>query len=164
VQNPEQVARVHTVAVPVMRAQARRVVPGTARRHRPPVKRVPAGRRSDRPDYRPASAPTLSGVPVQLMNLGDVLMTKQKTPHTQTEQNIPPTRADVELDQAAQGTGTESDEQLYSNMEGAETGGNRTPKRPSQGITSHSAEEESERQQKVVNDRPDAQAGVNHSK
>lgn len=126
------------------------------------------------------------------MNLGDVLMTKQKTPHTQTEQNIPPTRADVDLEQVAQETGTESDEQLYSNMEGAETGGNRTPrkiqsgdmgsgvqpeavahegslstrtpKRPSQGITSHSAEEESERQEKVVNDRPDAQAGVNHSK
>jgi hypothetical protein len=40
----------------------------------------------------------------------------------------------------------------------------RTPKKPAQGITSHSAEEEGERQEKVVNERPDAQAGVNHSK
>lgn len=40
----------------------------------------------------------------------------------------------------------------------------RTPKRPTQGVTPHSAEEESARQQKVVNDRPDAQAGVKHSK
>jgi len=40
----------------------------------------------------------------------------------------------------------------------------RTPKQPSQGITAHSAEEESERQEKVVKDRPDAQAGVNRSR
>ena len=83
------------------------------------------------------------------------------------------------------------DEETYSRMEGAETGTNRsprtlhtggpehntepeqeahegsvttrTPKKPAQGITSHSAEEESARQEKVVNDRPDAQAGVKHS-
>jgi hypothetical protein len=40
----------------------------------------------------------------------------------------------------------------------------RTPKRPVQGITAHSAQEESQRQEKVVNDRPDARAGVNRSK
>jgi hypothetical protein len=39
----------------------------------------------------------------------------------------------------------------------------RTPKRPAQGITDR-PEEEAERQRKVVNERPDAQAGVNHSK
>ncbi len=83
------------------------------------------------------------------------------------------------------------DEEMYSGMEGAETGTNRsprtlhtggpehntepeqeahegsvttrTPKKQAQGITSHSAEEESARQEKVVNDRPDAQAGVKHS-
>jgi hypothetical protein len=119
-------------------------------------------------------------------------MTKETTPHTQTQQNAPTEQTDLERDQRAHDSGTGSDEQLYKNMEGAETGDNRTPrktqtrsmhhktepeteahegsvttrtpKRPSQGITSHSAEEESSRQQKVVNDRPDAQAGVNHSK
>jgi len=40
----------------------------------------------------------------------------------------------------------------------------RTPKNPGQGISNHSAAEESARQEKVVKDRPDAQAGVNHSK
>jgi hypothetical protein len=39
----------------------------------------------------------------------------------------------------------------------------RTPKAPAQGITDR-PEEESKRQQKVVNDRPDAQAGLNRSK
>ena len=39
----------------------------------------------------------------------------------------------------------------------------RTPKRPVEGITQR-PDEEAERQRKVVTDRPDAQAGVNHSK
>jgi hypothetical protein len=119
-------------------------------------------------------------------------MTKQKTPHTQTQQNTNPEQTDLEPDERAYESGTGTDEQLYSNMDGAETGENRsmrkfhgegirhktepeteahegsistrTPKLPSQGVTSRSAEEESGRQQKVVNERPDAQAGVNHSK
>jgi hypothetical protein len=119
-------------------------------------------------------------------------MATQKTPHTQTEQNRGPEQSDLETDQQPFESGSGTDEQLYSEMEGAETGtdrspkrapsggsrhntepetvahegpvSTRTPKRPAQGITSHSAEEESARQQKVVNDRPDAQAGVNHSK
>lgn len=37
----------------------------------------------------------------------------------------------------------------------------RTPKDETQGITSHAAKEESARQEKVVKDRPDAQAGLN---
>ena len=115
-------------------------------------------------------------------------MAEQKTPHTQTEQNTKPERSDSDVDE----TRSTADDQIYANMEGAETGTNRsprklqtngvsrkiepeltahegsvstrTPKRPVQGITSHSAEEESARQEKVVNDRPDARAGLNRSK
>ncbi len=55
------------------------------------------------------------------------------------------------------------------NIEAAEaafedTVSTRTPRKPAQGITSHSSEEEAARQQKVVEQRPDAQAGENHSK
>jgi hypothetical protein len=113
-------------------------------------------------------------------------MTKQKSPHTQTQQNVVPEQSDFEPDQNG------SDVELYRQAEGAETGMNRsprkmqsrtkrrvtepptgtyegrvttrTPKQPRQGITSHSAKEESERQEKVVKKRSDAQAGVNRSK
>ena len=119
-------------------------------------------------------------------------MTKQTTPHTQTAQNTKFEQTDLEPNQQEQETGSGNAEDMYSRMEGAETGADRsprklqrgvsrhttepeqvahegelstrTPKRPAQGITSRSAEEESERQEKVVNDRPDAQAGLNHSK
>ena len=113
-------------------------------------------------------------------------MTKQKTPHTQTQQNTRPEQTDFDGDQS----GSKADEQIYREMEGAQTGtdrslrkiqtsairgrriqpeatahegslSTRTPKRPTQGISSRSAEEESRRQQKVVNDRSDARAGVN---
>jgi hypothetical protein len=118
-------------------------------------------------------------------------MTKQSTPHTQTQQNTQPEETDSEPNAEQQGISA-TDADLYSRMEGAETGGNRsprhaatgssrtttepeteahegsvdtrTPKRPAQGITSRSSEEESARQEKVVNERPDAQAGVNRSK
>lgn len=39
----------------------------------------------------------------------------------------------------------------------------RTPHSDQQGITAHSATEESGRQEKVIPERPDAQAGVNHA-
>ena len=119
-------------------------------------------------------------------------MTIQKTPHTQTQQNTQPEQSDLEANQQGHESGSPSDEALYEKMEGAETGTNRapreqqvrnarhktepeneahegrvstrTPKKPAQGITSHSSEEESERQQKVVSQRPDAQSGVNRSK
>jgi len=116
-------------------------------------------------------------------------MTKQKSPHTQTEQDAAPERDDL------QDVGSETraaEDRLYERMEGAETGENRSPrkfpatrtlrhrtepeteahegrvssrtlKRPGQGITAHSSEEESDRQEKVVKDRPDAQAGLNQS-
>lgn len=134
-------------------------------------------------------------------------MTRQKSPHTQTEQNTKPEQTDLEADEQEYEADSASDQQLYSRMDGAETGGPRSPKkikkdgprhktepeevahegsvsartvsdrsvsdrsvsdrsskRPVQGVTSHSAREESERQQKVVKARPDAQAGVNRSK
>ena len=119
-------------------------------------------------------------------------MTKQTTPHTQSQQNANPAQTDLEPGQMQQDTGRGADATMYENMEGAETGGTRTPKRspdlpaqhntepateayegsvdtrtprsPDQGITAHSASEESARQKKVVDDRPDAQAGVDHSR
>lgn len=116
-------------------------------------------------------------------------MTKQKSPHTNTQQDTEPEQTDL-------GAGEEvyeadADEELYSRMEGAETGMNRSPrevqtrtlrhrtepeveahegplstrvpKRPAQGITSRE-DDEAKRQKKVVKRRPDAQAGVNHSR
>ena len=119
-------------------------------------------------------------------------MAEQKSPHTQTQQNVNPAQTDLEPDRTATEEAIGAEAAMYDHMEGAQTGTNRapeklppdsphhsteqpeaayegsvdtrTPKRPVQGITSHSAEEESARQEKVVNDRPDAQAGVNHSK
>lgn len=116
-------------------------------------------------------------------------MTKQKSPHTQTEQNMPREQSDMDSPQSD--LNAEAEERTYEHMEGAETGMNRSPrrtprsaqqhntepetvahegsiaarapKRPVEGITDR-PEEESARQRKVVNDRPDAQAGVNHSK
>jgi hypothetical protein len=109
-----------------------------------------------------------------------VYMTKQKSPHAQTQQNTKPQQSDFAGDQDS----SKSEDQIYARMEGAEAGSDRTPRKPQdgaparntepessahegsvstrtprrsvQGITSHSAEEESERQEKVVNDRPDA--------
>jgi hypothetical protein len=116
---------------------------------------------------------------------------KPTTPHTQTQQNVTPMQSD--LDSSADNLELSiEDLDLYENMDGAETGTNRTPKKipdppnqhkvepqpvayegditsrapggEGQGITSHSSDEERERQEKVVKDRPDAQAGLNHSK
>ena len=115
-------------------------------------------------------------------------MVKQKSPHTQSEQNTRPERTDLEPGQSAPDLSV--GDQAYERMEGDETGGTRsprriqsgaprhntepeavahegpietrTPKRPAQGITSRSAREESERQQKVVKNRPEAQGGVKH--
>ena len=114
-------------------------------------------------------------------------MTNQKSPHTQTQQNQKPERTDFEadrdepidnsIDARTQNAATGSDraprkvqrnaplpniEPETSAHEGSVS--TRTPKLPAQGVTAHSAEEESERQEKVVKDRPDARAGVNRSK
>lgn len=116
-------------------------------------------------------------------------MAIQTTPHTQTQQDTPATQADLEPNQAAQESGQDQDADIYQNMDGAQTGGTRafnanasdddltntvgqdfagtgkvntrTPHSDQQGVTNHSASEESARQEKVVNDRPDAQQGVN---
>ena len=119
-------------------------------------------------------------------------MTKQKSPHTNTQQNVKPEQSDLEADEQEYETDSPEDQALYQQADGAETGTNRspreietraaehrtepekeahegslttrTPKRAGQGITSRSSEEESERQEKVVSIRPDAQAGVNRSR
>lgn len=118
-------------------------------------------------------------------------MAVQKTPHTQSQQNVEPEQSHLEPQELPEETDSEADQQLYQNANGAETGTNRaprevqtrsqrhdvepqtaaqegslstrTPETPHQGITSHSAEEESSRQKKVVSDRPDAEAGVNRT-
>lgn len=119
-------------------------------------------------------------------------MTIQKTPHTQTQQDTKPEQSDLEAGEQEYEADSTSDQKLYEDMAGAETGMNRNSrdietrherhrtepeaeahegelttrisKRAVQGISSHSAEQEGERQRKVVNERPDAQAGVNHSR
>jgi hypothetical protein len=118
-------------------------------------------------------------------------MTIQKSPHTQTQQNVDPEQTDFEPGQGPDEVVSEAEERLYEHMEGAETGTNRAPREvqtrsrrhdteqqpvayegdvstrtPSgqqQGVTSHSAGEESARQKKVVKNRADAEAGVNHA-
>jgi hypothetical protein len=115
-------------------------------------------------------------------------MAAQKTPHTQTRQNMDPAAADLDDNQIIADAGHGDDTKLYENMAGAQTGGTRafnandernhthhtmdrsaamtgtvstrTPESDQQGITNHSVNEESERQRKVVSERPDAQAGV----
>ena len=115
-------------------------------------------------------------------------MAVQKTPHTQTRQNMDPTAADLEDNQVVQDAGHGDDAKLYENMAGAQSGGTRafnandvrnhahhkvdrdaaltgsvstrTPEGDQQGITNRTVSEESARQRKVVSERPDAQAGV----
>lgn len=119
-------------------------------------------------------------------------MAHATTPHTQTQQNRTPNQTDLEPDQLEQTAGTGPESGLYARREGAQSGTNRgphtipaspgqpnteqpaaahegfvstrTPGGNRQGISSHSAEEEKPRQQKVVGERPDAQAGVNHNR
>jgi len=116
-------------------------------------------------------------------------MAKQRTPRSQSQQNIEAEQRDLQPE--ADEYPIKGEEQSFTGRAGAETGGNRapriihtryekhktepaaaayegsvstrTPKNAAQGITSHSAAEESARQEKVVRDRLDAQAGVNHS-
>ena len=115
-------------------------------------------------------------------------MPHQTTPHTQTQQNVSAAQDDLEPDQLIQDVGQGADAELYANSDGAQTGGTRafnanagpsnvprvlqedaamtghtntrTPHGEGQGITNHSVNEESARQEKVVSERPDAQAGV----
>jgi hypothetical protein len=119
-------------------------------------------------------------------------MAKQTTPHNQTEQNVNRQASDLEPDQLEQTSETDNNSDIYRDMDGAETAGDRasrktqggsknqntedapaafegslvtrTPKGAGQGITSRAQDEERGRQEKVVKDRPDANAGVNHGK
>lgn len=119
-------------------------------------------------------------------------MAHQRSPHTQSEQNAPETQMDLEPGALEQELGTGEDARMYENNEGAQTGGtrssrhapraavkhktepavvtfegsttSRTVKDPNrQGITNRSSAMENEGQEKVVKEREDAQAGLNHS-
>lgn len=119
-------------------------------------------------------------------------MAKQKTPHTNTQQNRKPEQSDLEADELEFEADSPEDQKLYQRAQGADTGmdrsprkvetrsnrhqvepekeahagriSTRTPKGTSQGITARTASEESERQIELVKNRSDAQAGVNRSK
>lgn len=110
-------------------------------------------------------------------------MAKQKTPHTESGQNVPVSQTDLEPEALEQTAGRGEDAAVYEKNEGAQTGANRAEHtvrnrdghgnteaapvaqegelkdRTASGITGK--KEESMRQEKVVKDRPDAQAGVN---
>jgi hypothetical protein len=119
-------------------------------------------------------------------------MAKQKSPHTQSEQNQSQTQMNLEPGELEQMLGTGEDARTYENSDGAQTGGTRSPRHApkagvkhnvepataafegattsrtvkdpnKQGATNRSSAMENEGQEKVVKDRPDAQAGVNHS-
>jgi hypothetical protein len=119
-------------------------------------------------------------------------MAKQKSPHTQSEQNQSQTQMNLEPGELEQMLGTGEDARTYENSDGAQTGGTRSPRHApkagvkhnvepataafegattsrtvkdpnKQGATNRSSAMENEGQEKVVRDRPDAQAGVNHS-
>ena len=119
-------------------------------------------------------------------------MAMQKSPHPNTQQNTKPEQSDLDVDEQEYEADSSADQELYDRSEGAETGMNRnpreietrsqrhqiepekeahegrlstrTPNQRSQGITARTAEQESMRQEKVVKDRPDAQAGVNRTR
>lgn len=119
-------------------------------------------------------------------------MAHQRSPHTQSEQNAPETQMDLEPGALEQELGIGEDAEMYENNDGAQTGGtrslrhapraavkrktepavvafegnttSRTVKDPNrQGITNRSSAMENEGQEKVVKEREDAQAGLNHS-
>lgn len=119
-------------------------------------------------------------------------MAKQKSPHTQSQQNTHYAQTDQDPNIPEQRLGTGADAAMFENRAGAQTGGARSPKhtpgssrphnveQPSaawegslrsrvfdddnkQGISSNSSRVERDGQEKVVKARPDARAGVNHS-
>ncbi len=118
-------------------------------------------------------------------------MAIQSTPHTESQQNKSAVADELDPNQDVQDAGVGEDAGTYENMDGAQTGGTRafnanqsqgpkhnteqfsaaqtgttstrTPQSENQGITNHSASEESARQEKVVKDRPDSLAGVNQT-
>ena len=115
----------------------------------------------------------------------------QTTPHTESQGNQNRAQGDLEPNLEPGDLARGEDAALHENAEGAQTGSNRSfahnesqgPKHSaqpeteahtghltsrisdseSQGITNHSAREESVGQKKVVSERPDSQAGLNKS-
>ena len=67
-------------------------------------------------------------------------MTKQKSPHTQSEQNTVPEQTDLETAQSD--LGNEAEERAYEHMEGAETGTNRSPRRLPRSAQQHNTQPE----------------------
>jgi hypothetical protein len=119
-------------------------------------------------------------------------MGQQRSPHTQSEQNATETQMDLEPGRLEQELGTGEDAKMYENNEGAQTGGTRSPRHApratvkhktepavkafegnmtsrtvkdphKQGTADRSSAMENEGQEKVVKDREDAWAGLNHS-
>lgn len=118
-------------------------------------------------------------------------MSHPTTPHTQTQQNLPPDQSDFDPDQSANSSELRNLSQNQTG-ENAQSGTNRAPEKiggsahylntePSgaamegsvttrtpagsaQGISNRSANEERPRQRKVVDEREDAQEGVNHNR
>jgi len=116
-------------------------------------------------------------------------MAQEKSPHTQTQQNTHFAQSDVSPGEQEQSLGNASE---YENMDGAQTGGKHSPKtmpaadqernteeqpaafegtlasrtfddNDKQGVTTNPSSKEAEGQRKVVGERQDSQAGVNHS-
>lgn len=115
-----------------------------------------------------------------------------RSPHTESQQNGSYAQEDVNPDESVQSVTDGPDGAIYENRAGAQTGGTRSPKHAPptgnapnteqqavafegtltsrvaddptrQGISHASAQNESAGQRKVVSEREDAQAGVNHS-
>lgn len=119
-------------------------------------------------------------------------MPQQTAPHTESQRNSKRTQTDLEPGILEQEVGRGDDAALYEQFEGAQTGTDRAPRKhpegadqpntqstpvayegglasrapggDTQGISNGPAEDETARQQKVVKDRPDALAGVDHSR
>ncbi len=115
----------------------------------------------------------------------------QTTPHTESQQNQDRSQDDLESNAFVQDLGHGEDAATYENSDGAQTGSNRAFARnesqgpehkgvpeteahtghltsrvihsESQGISSHSANEEAIGQEKVTSERPDSQAAINRS-
>lgn len=118
-------------------------------------------------------------------------MPKPTSPHTQTQQDTYFAQTDVNPDETPE-TVAEQDAATYENRDGAQTGAERSPKHTPtsanphntepqiaafegaltsrvsddatrQGISNRSAQSEKPGQEKVVSQREDAQAAINHS-
>ena len=112
--------------------------------------------------------------------------------HTQSQQNTHFAQTDANRDELEQNTGHGEDARSYENREGAQTGSTGSPKHTpgsahphnvepatrafegsittrafdddqKQGVTTNASSKEGEGQRKVVGEREDSQAGVNHS-